>query len=217
MGSSSGLSRREALKRSIVLPLTSALSLAAASASAQEGQPRSKILVAYFTRTGNTRVIARQIRRALETDLFEIQPAEPYPEDYEAAVSQAQTERDARFEPPLRSTVSDFPSYETVFLGFPIWGMTAPPVIRSFLSAHDMSGKTLVPFITHGGYGLGQSRSVLAEHAPRARLFDGFAMQADQERQTLTRVTGWLGRIHQSVAPTRSQVGGSAARTSAAT
>lgn len=73
--------------------------------------------------------------------------------------------------------------------------MTAPPVIRSFLSAHDMSGKTLVPFMTHGGYGLGQSRSVLTELAPRARLLEGFAMQADQERETLTRVTGWLGGI----------------------
>ena len=73
--------------------------------------------------------------------------------------------------------------------------MTAPSVIRSFLSGHDLSGKTVVPFITHGGYGLGQSLAVVAEHAPRARLLEGFAMQADQERETLSQVTRWLGGI----------------------
>lgn len=63
---------------------------------------------------------------------------------------------------------------------------TAPPIIRAFLSAHDLSGKTLVPFVTHGGYGLGNSLSILASHALKARLRPGFSMQADQERQTVT-------------------------------
>ena len=92
-----------------------------------------------------------------------------------------------------QATVPNIDSYEVIFLGFPIWGMTAPSVIRSFLSSHDLSEKTVVPFITHGGYGLGQSLAVVAEHAPRARLIDGFAMQADQERETLSQVTSWLG------------------------
>ena len=85
--------------------------------------------------------------------------------------------------------------YNTVFLGFPIWGETAPPVVRSFLSGHDMSGKTLIPFVTHGGYGLGKSLAVLASHAPKARLLNGFAMEMDQERRTMERVTSWLGGI----------------------
>jgi flavodoxin len=79
-----------------------------------------------------------------------------------------------------------------VFLGFPIWGETAPPVIRSFLTVHDLEGKTIIPFITHGGFGLGNSEAVLASHAPRARLMEGFSMQAPQERQTIERVAGWL-------------------------
>ena len=82
--------------------------------------------------------------------------------------------------------------YGTVFLGFPIWGMTAPAVIRSFLSSHDLSGRTLVPFITHGGYGIGQSLAVVTEHAAGARLAEAFVKQADQERQTLTEVSRWL-------------------------
>jgi len=73
--------------------------------------------------------------------------------------------------------------------------MSVPPVIRSFLSGHDLAGKTLVPFITHGGYGLGDSLDVVREHAPDARILDGFSLEADQERRTLERVTGWLGGI----------------------
>ena len=85
-------------------------------------------------------------------------------------------------------------SYETLYLGFPIWGMTAPPVIRSFLSEHDLTGKTIVPFITHGGYGTGDSLQVVASHAPEARLTEGFVLERPQERQTIERVMEWLNR-----------------------
>lgn len=172
---------------------------AAAGAFANDNQAQanpsdaSNVLVAYFSRTGNTRVIAKQIHRARDADLFEIVPAAAYPEDYEQTVAQAQRERDSNFEPPLRAMVPNISDYDTVFLGFPIWGQTAPPVIRSFLSAHDLSGKALVPFITHGGYGLGNSLSVVATHARGARIADtAFSMEADQERRTLEQVTKWL-------------------------
>lgn len=171
------------------------LTLAAGSASATVAQQGKKPLVAVFSRSGNTRVVARQVRRALGADLFEIEPEQPYPDDYFETVAQAQSERDQGYKPPLRATVDNVASYATIFLGFPIWGMTAPPVIRSFLSAHNLSGKTIVPLITHGGYGLGDSLSVLATHAPTVNLVEGFSMQAPQERQTIERVTDWLDRL----------------------
>ena len=93
---------------------------------------------------------------------------------------------------PWQNDVSNIDGYETIFLGFPIWGETAPPLIRSFLRAHNLSGKTLRPFITHGGYGLGNSLAVLAGHAPGARIEPPFVMEADQERRTLNQVRGWL-------------------------
>ena len=188
------ITRREGLKSALMLGMALNLGLVADPAGAQPAGGGS-VLVAYFTRTGNTAVIARQIRRALDADLFEIRPAEAYPEDYEETVAQATRERESGFEPPLATLVANVERYETVFLGFPIWGMSAPSVIRSFLSKHDLSGKTLVPFITHGGYGLGQSLSVVAEQAPRARLLEGFSMEADQERRTLEQVTSWLGGV----------------------
>jgi flavodoxin len=189
------ITRREGLKSALLLGIALNVGVGADRARAQAASGSGSVLVAYFTRTGNTRVIARQIRRALDADLFEIQPAEPYPEDYEAMVAQATRERESGFEPPLAEPVPNLKRYETVFLGFPIWGMSAPSVIRSFLSQHDLSGKTLIPFITHGGYGLGNSLSVVGEHAPQARLTEGFSLEADQERRTLEQVTSWLGSV----------------------
>lgn len=188
------LTRREMLGALLMLPMLSAAAAAPRSGAASG----SKTLVAYFSRSGNTRVIASQIHRARGADLFEIEPATSYPEDYEQTVEQARRERDRRYEPPLRATVADIARYDTVFLGFPVWGETAPPVIRSFLSRHDLAGKTLIPFITHGGYGLGSSLAVLAEYAPGARLVEGLTMEADQERRTLTTVTQWLGNVSAS-------------------
>lgn len=158
---------------------------------------RSKILVAYFSRSGNTRVVAGTLQRNLAADLVEIQPAQAYPADYEQAVEQARQERDRGYEPPLAAKVDEISSYDTVFVGFPIWGETAPPVIRSFLRAHDLSGKTLRPFITHGGYGTGSSLAVLADHARGARIEPPFVLEADQERRTLQNVRRWLVDIEQ--------------------
>lgn len=192
MGDERKLSRRAALAGALSMPLAAGLVLPADAAAAPTG---ASVLVAYFSRSGNTRVIAGQIRRAYQADLFEIAPATAYPEDYEETVRQAERERQAGYEPPLAATVSDIGRYGAVFLGFPIWGTTAPAVIRAFLSRHDLSGKTVVPFITHGGYGPGSSRQVLAAHAPRARLLDGFVLRQDQERETLAQVTRWLGDV----------------------
>ena len=187
--------RRELLGTIACAALAAGTSAAAGQSRAPQSQD-SKVLVAYFTRTGNTRVIAGQIRRALRADLFEIESGVPYPEDYEATVAQAVRERDSGYRPPLKTSVPEISAYEVVFLGFPIWGETAPPVIRSFLSQHDLSGKTLVPFITHGGYGQGRSMNVVREHAARARVLNPFVMEADQERRTLTQVSRWLSAVN---------------------
>ena len=82
--------------------------------------PGARVLVAYFTRTGNTRLIATQIARALDATLFPIEPLAAYPEDYEAQVAQAEDERQRGYEPPLKATVPNLQSYEAVFLGFPV-------------------------------------------------------------------------------------------------
>ncbi|MEW9855254.1 flavodoxin [Novosphingobium rhizovicinum] len=187
------------LSRRTMLASATALALAGTEACAQPTPAPTaqggRTLVTYFTRSGNTKVIAGTIQRALGAELFEIRPARPYPEDYEETVAQATRERDSGFEPPLAGRVANIASHDEVYLGLPIWGETAPPVIRSFLKAHDLRGKTIRPFITHGGYGLGNSLAVLASHAPGAIIKPPFVMEADQERRTMTQVKGWLGQI----------------------
>jgi len=197
MSGADGLSRRVMLATPALLAFAS--TAACAQNSGQDGgdpgKSGSKTLVAYLTRSGNTRVIAGTLRRQLGADLFEIRTAQPYPEDYEQHVAQATRERDSGFEPPLAAMVDGIAGYDEIFLGFPIWGETAPPPVRSFLKGHDLRGKTLRPFITHGGYGVGRSLTVLSSHAPGARIQEPFVMEADQERRTLNQIKDWLGRI----------------------
>lgn len=188
------LSRRMVLAASALWPLMGATSACAQPAGTKSGAG-AKMLVAFFTRSGNTQVIAGTIHRALKTDLFQIRPARPYPEDYEENVRQAAAETARGYEPPLEARVTNVAAYDDIFLGHPVWGMTLPPVIRSFLRAHDFRGKTIRPFITHGGYGLGNCVELLASHAPGARIEKPFVMEADQEKRTLGEVRGWLGGI----------------------
>ncbi len=183
------------MRRTVLTALASLPISGCAAEPPSSGETRqlgSKTLVAFFSRSGNTAVVAGLIHRSLSTDLFEIRPAAAYPEDYLATVEQARRERDQSFEPALERQVVNMAAYEKVYLGFPIWGETTPPVIRTFLKVHDLAGKALIPFITHGGYGVGNSQSVLASHSPKARLQKGFAMEADQERKTMERVKSWL-------------------------
>jgi len=186
-------------RRAVVAALAS-LPLGCSAAVPQEGtaagRSDARTVVACFSRSGNTQVVAGLIHRSMPSDLFEIQPAMDYPADYLETVAKARQERDDGVEPALRTRIVDIDRYDTVYLGFPIWGETAPPIIRSLLSQHDMSGKTIVPFITHGGYGVGSSLRVLARHAPNARILKAFVMQADQERKTMESVNAWLATPH---------------------
>lgn len=177
-------SRRKFIAPGLLLPLI---------AAGVQAETPGRVLVTYFSRSGNTRVIACQIRRTYDATLFEIEAAKPYPEDYLQTVAKAKQEHDANIRPPLKTRLTDLARYDTVFLGFPIWGETAPPMIRSFLAAHDFGGKTVIPFITHGGYGIGDSLKVVAAHAPGAKIVDtSLIMQADQERATMNKVNEWL-------------------------
>lgn len=182
------MSSRVPIHRRALLIGSAALATAAAAAQAQ-GRRQA---VAYLTRSGNTRVIAKGIARRLGVEPVEIATVQPYPEDYEAHVALAQQQREGGIEPPLRPLRLDMAAIDTLFLGFPIWGTTAPAPIRSFLRSIDLPGRTLVPFITHGGYGIGSSLAVIDAHAPAARRLPPFVLECDQERRTLETVAAWM-------------------------
>lgn len=171
------------------------VSLVSAVSGTTNTQSNSRILVAYFSRSGNTRVIAGVIHRKLKTSLFEIEPARPYPEDYFQTVEQAKNERTQGIKPVLKNNIVDISGYETVYLGFPIWGTSVPPVVQSFLSSHNLAGKLLIPFITHGGYGTGNSDDILASLAANARREKPLVIECNQERKTTETVIGWLESV----------------------
>lgn len=140
-------------------------------------------------------MIAGVIHRSQKTDLFAIEPATPYPEDYFQTVEQAKNERARGIKPPLKNSVAAIERYETVYLGFPVWGTSMPPVVQTFLSSHNFAGKLLIPFITHGGYGKGNSDDMLASLAPAARREKPLVIECDQEKRTTETVTDWLETI----------------------
>ncbi|MEG1210879.1 MAG: flavodoxin [Leclercia sp.] len=188
------LTRRRLITAMAGLTLAN-VSLTSAATGTANITGSSRILVAYFSRSGNTRVIAGVIHRSQKTDLFAIEPATPYPEDYFQTVEQAKNERARGIKPPLKNSVAAIERYETVYLGFPVWGTSMPPVVQTFLSSHNFAGKLLIPFITHGGYGKGNSDDMLASLAPAARREKPLVIECDQEKRTTETVTDWLETI----------------------
>lgn len=195
------LSRRSLLSAPPLL----ATALAASGASAQQtvwpyslhqsSQPvgKSDELIVVFSRTGNTRLAAHKIHDRRQSDWFEILVRRPYPNDYEQTVERASREREDRAYPDLTEGVSAIERYRTVFVCFPIWGMDVAAPMCSFLQSHDLSGKRLLPVITHGGYGTGNALNTLARLAPYAEIALPFTMQSEMERSVIERVDEWLG------------------------
>ena len=111
-----------------------------------EPSGNKKVLVVYFSHTGNTRTIAGYIHKTVKSDLVEIKTVDTYTDDYDALLAQVRKEVADEYCPPLSTTVENISSYDMVFIGYPIWVETAAPPIRSFLTTHDLAGKTVVPF-----------------------------------------------------------------------
>ena len=132
----------------------------------------SKTLVAYFSASGVTARAAREIAAAVGADLCEIVPAQPYTEadlDWRDKKSRSTREmNDPACRPAIAGGEGDLGRYDTVFLGFPIWWYVEPRIVDTFLERHDFSGKTVIPFATSGGSGIGKAEKSLEEHCPKA-------------------------------------------------
>ena len=128
-----------------------------------------KMLVAYFSHTGNTRAIARQIQEATGADIFEIVPANPYPAAYADVLARGRRELKDNVMPGLKSEVPDIAPYDVIFVGSPNWFNTIAPPVMTFLSSREFSGKTIVPFVTYGGGGERSGREALGARRHAAR------------------------------------------------
>ena len=159
------------------------------------GKRENNILVAYFSHSGNTRVIANQIRGSVGGDIFEIVTVDPYPTDYDEVVEQARKELREDYRPRLKTKVETMESYKVVFVGYPNWWGTIPKPVAAFLSEYDFSGKTIAPFCTHEGSRLGRSVTDIKELRPQSTILDGLAVRGRNVKKVQNEVSEWVYRI----------------------
>ena len=153
------------------------------------------VLVAYFSRSGNTRKIADLIHQEVGGTIHEIRPKAPYPNAYNAVVDQAKKEIQAGYKPALQSTLDHVESYDTIFVGSPNWWDTIAPPVATFLSEYDLSGKTIVPFCTHGGGGLGRIGTDIARLCPQSTTLSSFEIYGSGGEDAQARVSAWLSQL----------------------
>ena len=137
----------------------------------------SKKLVAYFSASGTTANVAKNLAKAAGADLYEIKPAKPYSKadlNWMDKQSRSSVEmRDKSSRPALADADANIADHDTIFIGFPIWWYVAPTIINSFLEAYDFSGKKIVLFATSGGSGFGKAVASLQPSAPKATIVEG--------------------------------------------
>lgn len=136
----------------------------------------NKVLTIYYSHSGNTRKIANVIHQVADGDIVEIVPRDPYPNDYNTLVEQAKRELHSGYQPKLKDGVESVEPYDTIFVGSPNWWHTIAPPVITFLSDTDLSGKTIIPFITHGGGGLGRSALDIAVLCPNSTILKSLSV-----------------------------------------
>lgn len=172
-------------RRSFIWLLIAYLGLVACSSRAQNATSQNRdegtVLIVYLSRTGNTEAVAELIQQRVGGTLVALALETPYPKAYDTMVEQVAEENETGFLPPLKTEI-DIEKYDTIFLGFPTWGMQLPPPMKSFLHQYDLSGKTVVPFNTNAGYGVGSSFATVNELCPNATIPEGFSIRGGIER-----------------------------------
>lgn len=169
----------------------------------------SKSLIAYFSRKGNnyvsgniidlpignTKIIAQKIQVLTGSDLFEIDTVQSYPEDYTETTNVAQEEKRQNARPELTEIVNDMASYDVIYLGYPNWWGTMPMAVFTFLESYDFSGKTIIPFCTHEGSGMGSSERDIKKLCPQAKVLSGLAIRGGSVSKAGNDLTNWLEKL----------------------
>jgi flavodoxin len=155
----------------------------------------SKTLVAYFSASGTTAKVAKKMAEAIGADLFEIKPETPYTgadlnwQNKNSRSSVEMNDRSSR--PAIAVKVADMPQYDVVFVGFPVWWYREPSIIDTFMESYDFAGKTVIPFATSGGSGLGDSAANMQKLAKGAKVVDGKRFSGSASAEELK---AWAGQ-----------------------
>lgn len=159
----------------LMLALTVVAMTAACSGPKQEAQ---KVLVLYYSQTGNTKMVAEEIANSLGADIEEIVMVDPYDTSFAATIQRCMQEREAGVVPEIQPVAANVADYDVIFLGFPVWFGTYAPPVTKWLEGVDLSGKKVVPFCTFGSGGLESSVADLKAAQPNAEVLDGYGVRA---------------------------------------
>ena len=178
-------------------------------ANAQRLIGEKKVLIVYLSRTNNTRAIAEFIHQNVGGTIVALEVERPYPADYDAFVQQVERENETGHLPPLKTNIDRIEQYDYIFLGFPTWGMQLPPPMKSFLKKYDLTGKTVIPFNTNAGYGVGSSFAEVKQRCRNCTILEGFeikggierdgilfVMEGEKEKEARMQVKEWLQKIN---------------------
>ena len=145
---------------------------------------------------GNTQYVAYVIQENTGADLFRIEPEVPYPTDHDTLVDQAAEEQDNGARPAIKDTIENFDQYDTVFVGYPNWWGDMPMILYTFFDTYDFSGKTIIPFNTHGGSGFSNTINTIAELEPNATIYeDGFTVSRNNVQEAEPDILAWLNEL----------------------
>ncbi|MDO4341046.1 MAG: flavodoxin [Eubacteriales bacterium] len=157
----------------------------------------TKVLVAYFSATGTTEGVAEHIANGLNADIYEIVPEDPYTDadlNYNDNNSRTTIEmNDPSARPAISGSVENMDQYDIVFIGYPIWWGEAPRIVSTFMESYDFSGKTIVPFCTSGGSGMGSSATNLEQLTSGATWLDGQRLNGGDSQDTVMEWVNGLG------------------------
>ena len=182
----------------------------------QENQENGKTLVVYFSMPettnpdnmtteednsvvvingevlGNTQYMAYVIQQTTEGDIFRIEPQTPYPTDHRTLVDLAAEEQDNNARPALAAQIENFDDYDTVFVGYPIWWSDLPMILYSFFDEYDFSGKTIIPFSTHGGSSFAGTPATIQQLEPNAVMLDGLTISRNNIQDAEQEIVAWV-------------------------
>lgn len=177
----------------LLLAIPAMLLATGIEASSLEPANEKKILIAYYSlRNGNTRIIAEEIQKNVGGDIFRIETVDTYPPVYNDVTKQAKQELESGYRPPLKSKVQNLSQYDIIYLGSPNWWNTIAPAVMTFLESNDLSGKTILPFITHEGSRLGASVNDIKKLSPNSTVLKGLPIRGGNVENAGSDIRKWL-------------------------
>ena len=155
-----------------------------------------KNLVIYFSIFGSTKQFAEMVHDKVGGDIKELKPIRPYEKEYKPLLAFSKQEVDNGILTPFEELNIDISDYDNIFVGYPMWWYTYPPILKNFFKKYDMTGKTIIPFNTHEGSGTGGTYQMIRNDVPEAKVLDGLAIRGgSMNEKQRSNVYKWLENL----------------------